>query len=620
MTVQDSSNQAEVVAAQQQAAAWLDALSAALAASDRDALESLFVTDGGWRDLLAFTWNLRQVHDNKAIADLFLATAPEIAPRDFAVSSNWPAPVPTLGEDGALVAIETFFSFSVVAGSAEGLVYLVPDPADASRLLGKTLLTRLVELDDAKPVWPPEGRFDAQHPGVRWSEHRAKQADYADRDPEVLIVGGGQWGIQTAAHLGRVGVDALVIDKLPNAGDCWRTRYESLFLHQPHNMLHFSLMPFPESFPEYLPKDKVADFVESYVKHLDINFWGGTELLSGRHLEDAGVWEVELRQADGSVRTMRPKHVMLATGGSDVPNIPDFPGLSEFQGEVLHSSEFRDGRDYAGKKVLVVGTGTSAHDFALDVVENGGQATMVQRSPLMVVDLETANQMYGVYRDRSLETRLVDFRFLAGAVFHQQRAGFQEFQKFIDVQDKHLHDGLANAGMETWGGEDGTGFYYGYLSQSKGGYYLNVGASDAIIAGKIGVMKLDDLERFDANGIVRADGTTEQYDVVILATAYRSISEGIKKYFGEELAEKVGPVWGFGPDGEMRNVLKPTPQEGFWILEGSIPMSRWHSPLMALFVKAEQLGLIPESFKDGNHLSRTPKEPVPALAPYWSGR
>lgn len=311
---------------------------------------------------------------------------------------------------------------------------------------------------------------------------------------------------------------------------------------------------------------------------------------------------------------------MMATGGSDVPNIPDFPGLSDFQGEVLHSSQFRDGRDYAGRKVLIIGTGTSAHDFALDIVKSGGQATMVQRSPLMVVDLETANQMYGVYRDRSLETRLVDFRFLAGGVFHQQRQGFQEFQKFIDAQDKDLHERLAAAGLETWGGEDGTGFYYGYLSQSKGGYYLNVGASEAIIAGEIGIMKLADVERFDSSGIIRTDGTTEPYDVVILATAYRSISEGVKKYFGEELAAKLGPAWGFGTDGELRNVVKPTAQDGFWILEGSIPMARWHSPLMALLVKAEQLGLVPDSFKVEDHPSRTPKEPVPALAPYWSGR
>lgn len=620
MTVQDTSDQIEVTTVQQNAAAWLSALSDALAQSDRESLEGLFVQDAGWRDLVAFTWNLRQAHDRHAIADLLLATASEIAPRDFAIDPAWPAPTATSSEDGSADVVEMFFSFSVAAGSAEGLVYLVADPDDSSRLQAKTLLTRLVELDDASPVWPPVGRFDVANPGVRWSEHRAERADYADRDPEVLIIGGGQFGVMTAAHLNRVGVDALVIDKQPRVGDAWRTRYESLFLHQPHNMLHFSLLPFPISFPEYLPKEKMADWIEAYVKNLDINFWTSTELVTARHLEDEGVWEVEIRTADGSVRTMRPKHVMMATGGSDVPNVPDFPGLSEFEGEKIHSSQFRDGREYAGKNVLIVGTGTSAHDFAHDIVKSGGTATMVQRSPLVVINLETANLMYGAYRDRSVPTELVDFRFTAGAVFHQERQAFQEFQKFADDQDKDTHRGLEEAGLEVWSGEDGTGFYYTYLSQSKGGYYLNVGASDAIIAGEIGVMKLADLDRFDANGIVKTDGTTEAYDAVILATAYRPISDGIKKYFGEDLAEKVGPVWGFGTDGEMRNVLKPTAQDGFWILEGSIPMARWHAPLMALLVKAELLGAIPESFKAEGHPSRTPAEPVPALAPYWSGR
>ncbi len=619
MTVQDAPNQVET-SAKQQAVVWLDALSSALAACDRAALESLFVEQAGWRDLLAFTWNLRQAHDNKAIASSSLPPRPRSHRETSRSRPTGPLPRSPWVRAARVGSVELFFSFSVAAGSAEGLAYLVPDPSDSSRLLGATLLTRLIELDDAKPVWPPEGRFDAQNPDVRWWEHRAERQAYADRDPEVPDRRWRSVGDFDGRAPGPPGRRRLVIDKLPRPGDCWRQRYESLFLHQPHNMLHFTLMPFPESFPEYLPKDKVADFVESYIRHLDINFWGGTEFLGGRRLEDEGVWEVQVRQADGSVRTMRPQHVMMATGGSDVPNIPDFPGLSDFQGEVLHSSQFRDGRDYAGRKVLIIGTGTSAHDFALDIVKSGGQATMVQRSPLMVVDLETANQMYGVYRDRSLETRLVDFRFLAGGVFHQQRQGFQEFQKFIDAQDKDLHERLAAAGLETWGGEDGTGFYYGYLSQSKGGYYLNVGASEAIIAGEIGIMKLADVERFDSSGIIRTDGTTEPYDVVILATAYRSISEGVKKYFGEELAAKLGPAWGFGTDGELRNVVKPTAQDGFWILEGSIPMARWHSPLMALLVKAEQLGLVPDSFKVEDHPSRTPKEPVPALAPYWSGR
>lgn len=596
---------------------WLDAFEGALKQKSRDALEALLLPDAGWRDLLAFTWNLRQAHDRPSIVDLLLATNADIDPRGFHISSAWPAPTTTEAGDGTL---EVFFEFKVAAGAADGVVYLVTNPDEGGVLQARTLLTRLKALDDAPPVWPPKGRWEIKHPRGRWRDVEAERHAFADRDPEALIVGGGQFGVMTGAHLARLGVDALIIDKLPRVGDGWRTRYESLYLHQPNNILHFALMPFPEAMEEYIPKDKFANWFETYVSALDLNFWPGTEFLGGSYDETAGEWRVEIRREDGTTRTMRPKHLLMATGGADIPNVPELPGLSEFAGEVLHSSQYQDGADFAGKNVLIVGAGTSAHDFAHDIVNNGGSATMMQRSQIIVVDLPTANVLYGDYNDRTVPTDLVDFRFLAGMVFHQLRKAFQEYQQFADDQDKELHEGLAQAGMRVWSGEDETGFYYSYLSRHKRGYYLNVGASNAIVAGEISIMNIKDLETFDENGIVRADGTRETYDVVILATAFKEISAGIRKYFGEELAEKIGPVWGIGTDGELRNILKPTAQEGFWILEGSIPMARWHSPLMALLIKAELLGLVPASFKSPDHPSRTPSEPVPALASYWSGR
>jgi hypothetical protein len=611
-----STSQQESVEAR--AGAWLSSFADALASGSREGLESLFLADAGWRDLVAFTWNLRQAHDRHAIADLLLAVAPDIAPRDFKVATSWPAPSETDAGDGSPAVTELFFQFKVAAGDADGVAHLVANPDNPAELQARTVLTRLVDLNAGRPEWPPVGRFDAGNGITRWSEYQADRASFENRDPEVLIVGGGQFGVMTAAHLERLGVDTLIIDKQPAVGDAWRTRYESLFLHQPNNILHFSLMPFPQSFPEYLPKDKMADWFEAYVSCFDLKFWTGTEFLGGAYDDAEGLWTVKVRRADGTERTMRPQHLLMATGGSDVPNVPDLPGLSEFNGEKLHSSQFTDGKDYAGKNVLIVGSGTSAHDFALDIVKAGGTSTIVQRSPLIVIDLPTANVLYGDYNDRSVPTDLVDFRFMSGGIYHQEREAFIGFQQFANDQDKDLHDGLRKAGMDVWAGEDETGFYYSYLSKSKGGYYINVGASNAIVNGDIKVLQMSDFEKFDATGIVKTDGSTEAYDVVVLATAYKPISEGIKRYFGEEFAQKIGPVWGFGTDGELRNVLKPTPQDGFWVLEGSIPMARWHSPLVALLLKAELLGIIPANFKAEGHASRAPREPVAALAPVYA--
>jgi cation diffusion facilitator CzcD-associated flavoprotein CzcO len=596
---------------------WLSAWERAVSHRSRSELEDLFEADAGWRDLVALTWNLRQAHDNQAIAELMVAVLDDINPTDFRLDESRPAPTVLDTETGAPVTCEIFFRFTTNGGEADGYAVLA---VDSSTLAAKahTLMTRLVALTDAPPVWPPVGRFDNHHPTTRWSEHRTERHGFDGRDPEVLIVGAGQFGLMTAAHLGRLGVDTLIIDKQPRIGDAWRSRYEALFLHQPHNILHFSLMPFPISFPEYLPKDKMADWFETYASSFDLNIWAGTEFLGGSYDEEAGTWTVSVRRDDGTERTLHPKHVCMATGGSGIPNVPDLPGLDEFSGTKLHASQFRDGRDFNGQNVLVVGCGTSAHDFALDVVKGGGTATLAQRGPLIVIDLPTANTLYGDYNDREVPTELVDMRFLAGGVYHQQRAGFLDFQKFADDADRELHDKLRNAGLEVWTGQDGTGFYYSFLSRSKGGFYINVGASDAIINGDIAVTQLDDVERFDADGLVYTDGRHQAYDAVIFATAHRPLTEALANYFGQAMVDKLGPVWGFGTDGELRNVLKPTPQRGLWILEGSIPMARWHSPLTALLLKADLLGIIPEGFTSPDHPSRNPVNPVAALAPVFA--
>ncbi|MCV7063530.1 NAD(P)/FAD-dependent oxidoreductase [Mycolicibacterium vaccae] len=505
MTAIESTVEFSADTPQLRAASWLEAFSEALASQSRSALRELFEPEAGWRDLVAFTWNLRQSHDRDAIVELLLSNNTVIGAGDFRIDGSRPAPTESAVSEGQLPTVEMFFRFGTSAGEGDGYVVLAPDADRPGELRARTLLTRLVALKDAPALWPPQGRFDVQNPGVRWSAHCRRQQEFADRDPEVLIVGGGQFGVMTAAHLARLGVDVLIVDKDPRIGDAWRKRYESLFLHQPHNMLHFTMMPFPESFPEYLPKDKMAQWFESYVASFDLNFWTSTEFTGARYDHERGEWEAQLTLADGSTRVMRPRHLLMATGGSNIPMIPDLPGIGDFAGTTLHANDYRDGADYEGKNVLIIGTGTSAHDFALDIVRSGGSSTMVQRSPLIVIDLPTANALYSAYLDRSQPTELVDIRFLAGGVFHQQRQGFREFQKFADEADRELHEGLARAGMKVWSGEDSTGFYYGYLSNSKGGYYLNVGASQAIVRGDIGIIQLEDIERFDQAGIVLDD-------------------------------------------------------------------------------------------------------------------
>jgi cation diffusion facilitator CzcD-associated flavoprotein CzcO len=103
---------------------------------------------------------------------------------------------------------------------------------------------------------------------------------------------------------------------------------------------HLPYMRFPPTWPAYIPKDKIAGWFESYVQSMELNYWTATELVGGSYDDQAKRWSVVLRHADGSKREMRPRHVVLATGASGIPNIPDIPTLRNFSGPILHSSQY----------------------------------------------------------------------------------------------------------------------------------------------------------------------------------------------------------------------------------------------------------------------------------------
>lgn len=595
---------AGAVSASAGAERWLAALNIALESRDRAALEELFLEQCYYRDMGALTWNLRQESGRDRILDLIEVCAESTHPRNFRIDTSKPTEPFFMAEEPRM--IEVFHTFDVDAGTGDGLAWLIEDPEAAAGWRAMNLLTRLTEIRDNAPTWPYRDRFDDTHPDLRWSEYRAQQSAFEDSDPDVLLVGGGQFGLFTGAWLNYHGVSNVIVDKHERVGDTWRKRYDSLLLHQPHGMLHFPFMPFPKSFPEYIPKDKLADWIEAYVNAMDLNFWTSTEFMGGTYDESEGRWTVQLRQGDG-IRELHPKHVVLTTGGTEQPAVPDIAGFTQFGGDVVHSSKFTSGRDYTGKNVLVIGTGTSAHDVALDVHKHGGSAAILQRSAAIVLDIETANLSYAPYNPRIIPHELVDARFLAGLVYPQLKGNFLAQTAIGDDMDKELHEGLRKAGMKIWSGDGDLGFFYNYF-KTGGGYYLDVGASKKIVEGQIPVIQLDDVERFTEHGLLLRDGSERPLDAVVLATGYAPIERALANYFGQDVADKIGKVWGFGTDGEINNVWKPTAQPGLWIMLGAIPQARWYAPHVAVLIKGQLEGLVPEEYANPEHPARTPQE------------
>jgi cation diffusion facilitator CzcD-associated flavoprotein CzcO len=567
---------------------WLARFERALA--DPAKLRSVFRFDSHFRDVLALTWQLRTVDGVDAIVAEIAAQTPRAKPTGFRTD---PARTPPRRVTRAGVeAVEAIFRFETADGRGCGVVRLTADASGATKAWTlHTALDGLMGHEETVGRARPKGSsYSRDFRGPNWLDLRKAAAAYADRDPAVLVVGGGQAGLSIAARLTQLDVDTLIVDRWPRIGDNWRKRYHALTLHNQVQVNHLPYMHFPPNWPTYIPKDKIAAWFEAYVESMELNYWTGTELLSGRYDDAAQRWTVRLRRPDGSERTMHPRHVVMATGLSGMPIRPEIPTLQNFRGTILHSSQYEDGEAWKGKKALIIGSGNSGHDIAQDLVSSGADATIVQRNSTMVVNVEPSAQLpYALY-DEGLPLEDCDLitTSMPLSLVRKSHILLTEQAKKLDQK---LLDGLERRGFRLNFGEDGTGWQFKYLTRG-GGYYFNVGCSDLIVAGKVGLIQYSDIAGFVTDGARMKSGETLAADLIVLATGYQGQDALVGKLFGEDVAARVGPIWSFGEDQELQAMFARTRQPGLWFIAGSFAQCRIYSKYLGLQIKACELGLL----------------------------
>ncbi len=578
--------------AHRQFTAWLEDAGSAICDVSPQAFAGLFAPGGYWMDYLAFTWRYRTFQGRDEIAEAFGKTAAAAGLKGVEISAHRARP--RLARRSGIEVLEGFFDYETSVGRGTAYVRLrLDDPSGQPRIW--ILLTTLQSLDgfaERAGRNRPRGR---EHEVGRenWLDRRLREQRFDDREPEVVIVGGGQGGLVLGARLRQMGVDALVIERNERVGDNWRKRYHSLTLHNEVATNTLPYMPYPETWPAFLPKDKVAHWLETYAEAMELNVWTGSQVLDGSREDATGLWTLRIRRPDGSVVTKRTPHVVLATGGhSGVPNVPAIPGIGDFAGRVLHSSQFRSGSEHSGERVVVFGSGSSAHDIAQDLCENGAASvTMIQRNPTAVISLDPCGTMvYAAYAD-DLDPADVDF-VQAATPYPVLKETYQWLTRKTCELDRDLIEGLEAAGFRTDFEPDNTGFHMKYLRKG-GGYYINVGASDLIINGRIGVRQAVDVEGLVADGARMRDGQVLPADTIVLATGYKNQQEGIRLLFGDDVADRVGPVWGFDENHIMRNMWIRTAQDGFWLMGGSLMEARLYSTYLALQIKADLEQVLP---------------------------
>ena len=567
---------------------WLQKFSQALKSGKIEKLQNCFSDDAHWRDLLSFTWSISPFEGGLAISEGLLAFQVDINADNFVLAHGRTEPrkITRLGVD----VIEGIFTFETRFGKCEGVVRLLAEqPSKAWIFL--TTLFELKGYEEKNGVRRPSGEaYSRNFGGSNWLDQRRLAQAFDDRDPQVLVVGGGQAGLAIAARLGQLEIDTLVVDKHKRIGDNWRKRYHSLALHNQIHVNHLPYMPFPPTWPKYIPKDMLANWFEAYAEALQINYWIDSEFISGTYDEQGERWKATIRRGKSGHRVMSPKHIIFANGVSGIPYIPGLPGLENFTGEVIHSHAFTHGGAFDGKNVMVLGTGNSGHDVAQDLHSHGVNTTIVQRGSTTVVSIDPSAKLnYALYDEGP---PIDDCDLIASvATYPLVVKGYQLAVKKMAELDKELIESLIQRGFKYDLGEDQTGHQMKYRRRG-GGYYLDAGCSQLIIDGEIHLLQFDSVKEFTKTGIICKDGTETQFDALILATGYYTQKELVKRLLGEKVADSVGEIWGIGADGEMANMWKKTSQKGLWFMAGSLAQCRIYSKYLALQIKAIEENLL----------------------------
>jgi len=575
------------------ASTWLADFSTALASGDVDAAVALFEPDSYWRDLVAFTWNIRTQEGPESIRAMLKARLADTRPSAFAIEGE-------ATEAGGVV--EAWFTFETAVARGRGHLRLRGGKA-------WTLLTTMTELKGFEERTGERRIKGAEH-GVQvdrktWLERRQEEAAALGftEQPYVVIVGGGQGGIALGARLRRLGVPTIIVEKNARPGDSWRKRYKSLCLHDPVWYDHLPYLPFPDHWPVFSPKDKIADWLEMYTKVMELNYWGSTTAKKARFDDTKQEWELVVER-DGRDITLRPKQLVFALGVSGYPNVPKIAGAERFEGEQHHSSQHPGPEAYRGKKCVVLGSNNSAFDICGALWEHGADVTMIQRSSTHIAPSETLMELAlgGLYSEAAVKAGVttdkadlifasVPYRIMAP----MQVPVYEEMKR----RDADLYARLEKAGFMLDFGPDGSGLFMKYLRRGSG-YYIDVGAAELVANGSVKLRSGVTIERINARSVTLSDGSELPADLIVYATGYGSMNAWLADLISPEVADTVGKVWGLGSDtpkdpgpweGELRNMWKPTQAKNLWFHGGNLHQSRHYSQFLALQLKARREGI-----------------------------
>ncbi len=313
-------------------------------------------------------------------------------------------------------------------------------------------------------------------------------------DTETLIIGASASGLATAAALKAAGRPFEVLEATDVVGTAWRHHYERLHLHTPKSASSLPGLSMPSAWPRYPSRDQVVEYLERYRALHRIQPHYGEDVTRLERADD--VWT-----AATAAHTWTARNVVVATGATRRPVRPTWPGMEDYTGQVLHSSEYVNGEPWRGRSVLVVGFGNSACEQAIDLVEHGVTTHLSVRGAVNVVPRD----MFGIVPILQIGAVM---RFLPPKVADALAAPLVR----LTVGD------ITKVGLRK--------LPYGpnaQIAHDKHIPLLDIGTMDHIKAGRITVHGA--IACFDESGVEFEDGSRLDVDAVVLGTGYRPALE-----------------------------------------------------------------------------------------------
>lgn len=307
----------------------------------------------------------------------------------------------------------------------------------------------------------------------------------------TVIIGAGPAGLAIAAHLRERQLPFTIVEKARTVASSWRNHYDRLHLHTARKFSALPFLPLPETYPEFASRQQVVDYAEQYADHFNIE--PVFEKTVARVSRPSGPWVVSF--ADGD--KWSADNIVLATGTNAVPKIPAFEGQAVFQGQIVHSKDYRNPSPFKARKVLVIGMGNTGAEIALDLVNHNVEADISVRNPVNIVPLRTLG--------RPTQATAVRIKTLPHAL--QDFVGRLAQRLFIgDLTDY----GLATPSMAPTE----------QLRKMGKSPTIDVGTVKLIKSGKIRIRP--EVRQLINDGVVFSNGDTVEYDIILLATGYRS--------------------------------------------------------------------------------------------------